>query len=95
MLKPCSKGEQRHGQKKGEGFMSVFNRRVFITLLLLLGSGLTSEALADAASIRFNLYKAGFIVGASGGKGTITYHGRHYPVSIGGVSLEGVMHPLS
>jgi hypothetical protein len=30
--------------------------------------------------------KAGFIVGGSGGTGTLAFHGRHYPLAIGGVS---------
>jgi hypothetical protein len=33
------------------------------------------------------IYKAGFIVGASGGKGTVTFHGRTFPIRVGGVSL--------
>jgi hypothetical protein len=41
---------------------------------------------ADFGSIRFNVIKAGFVVGGSGGSGTLIFHGRRYPISIGGVS---------
>ena len=42
---------------------------------------------APAATIEFTLYKAGFIVGGSGGTGTLKFKGKQYPVSIGGISL--------
>jgi lipid-binding SYLF domain-containing protein len=40
-----------------------------------------------SASIEFEIYKAGFIVGVSGGRGTLHFQGKSYPVSIGGVSV--------
>jgi len=49
------------------------------------GAVLTT-AYADGGSIRFNVIKAGFIVGGSGGTGALVFHGRLYPLSIGGVS---------
>lgn len=49
----------------------------------------TSNVLAADAdpTIEFEVYKAGFIVGVSGGSGTLHYKGKSYPVKIGGVSL--------
>ena len=44
-------------------------------------------ALAADGKIEFDLYKAGFIVGGSGGKGKLTLGGKSYPIEIGGVSL--------
>lgn len=46
-----------------------------------------AEAQAPSGSIRIELFKAGFIVGVSGGNGTLSVGGRNYPLSIGGVSL--------
>lgn len=46
-----------------------------------------SSAMAKTARIHFQIYKAGFIVGVSGGKGVLTYEGHSYPLAIGGVSL--------
>ena len=33
------------------------------------------------------MLKAGWFIGGSGGSGTLTFHGRRYPLSIGGLSL--------
>ncbi|ESY22753.1 hypothetical protein [Mesorhizobium sp. LNJC394B00] len=46
----------------------------------------SSAAHADSGTIRFAVYKAAFFVGGSGGEGTLTFHGRSYPITIGGVS---------
>jgi len=35
---------------------------------------------------RFNVIKAGFVVGGSGGSGTLVFQGRSYRLAIGGVS---------
>jgi len=51
----------------------------------LLFANLASAA--PSGTIAFTLYKAGFIVGGSGGSGTLKFKGKQYPVSIGGVSL--------
>jgi len=42
---------------------------------------------AKNATIEIEIYKAGFIVGGSGGSGTLKLDGKSYPLSIGGVSL--------
>ena len=47
---------------------------------------LSSAAHADSGTIRFAVYKAAFFVGGSGGEGTLTFHGRRYPISVGGIS---------
>jgi hypothetical protein len=33
-----------------------------------------------------NIFSAGFIIGVSGGGGTLTFEGNQYPLSVGGVS---------
>ena len=48
--------------------------------------GLATAAYADSGRIRFNVIKAGFVFGGSAGKGTLAFHGRYYPLAIGGVS---------
>jgi len=58
--------------------------------LIVAAGALLFANLASAApdgTINLTLYKAGFIVGGSGGEGTLTFKGKQYPVSIGGVSL--------
>ena len=44
-------------------------------------------AQSKAATVRLQIYKAGFVVGVSGGRGSLTTGGKTYPLSIGGVSL--------
>lgn len=46
-----------------------------------------AAAAGPDATISFEIYKAGFIVGGSGGSGTLTHQGKSYPLNIGGVSL--------
>jgi hypothetical protein len=42
---------------------------------------------AQTGAVRLNIVKVGFIVGAGGGSGTLSYHGKTYRLSVGGVSL--------
>ena len=42
---------------------------------------------AQPATIEFELYKAGFVIGVSGGRGTLHFQGKAHPLSIGGVSV--------
>jgi len=59
-------------------------RVVLIALILTVGLG--TAVFADGGRIRFNVVKAGFVIGGSGGSGTLVFHGRYYPLAIGGVS---------
>jgi hypothetical protein len=61
-------------------------RAAAIALTALGGLGLSSAAQADSGTISFNVVKAGFVIGGSAGSGTLTFHGKHYPISIGGLS---------
>ena len=56
--------------------------------LVMLGAAASVLAQPKAdATIGFDIFKAGFIVGGSGGSGTLTYKGKTHPLAIGGVSL--------
>jgi hypothetical protein len=59
-------------------------RAILITLTVAIGFG--TAVCADIGRIRFNVVKAGFVIGGSGGSGTLLFHGRYYPLAIGGVS---------
>jgi hypothetical protein len=61
-------------------------RASIIVLLVLAGTAIVPTAYADSGSISFRVIKAGFIVGGSGGSGTLTFHGKQYPLGIGGIS---------
>jgi hypothetical protein len=49
-------------------------------------AGVTTAADADDGSISFSVIKAGIVIGGSAGSGTLVFHGRAYPIGIGGLS---------
>ena len=57
---------------------------IALVAFLSLSAPSYSQASAD---IRLEIVSGGFILGGSGGSGTLTYKGKAYPLSIGGVSL--------
>ncbi|HEY2757655.1 MAG TPA: hypothetical protein VGJ01_18155 [Pseudolabrys sp.] len=61
-------------------------RAALTALSLLAGAGLSSAAYADSGTISIRIVKAGFVVGGSAGSGVLHFHGRNYPLSIGGLS---------
>jgi hypothetical protein len=58
-------------------------RAALIGLLVL--AGLSSAARADSGSVTLTIYKAGWVIGGSGGGGTLRFKGRHYSLSVGGI----------
>ncbi|MCK7472464.1 MAG: hypothetical protein MZV49_00395 [Rhodopseudomonas palustris] len=70
---------------------SLVRRGVLVALLALFGfglsaAGLPSTAQADSGTIRISVLKGGWFIGASGGSGVLTFRGKRYPLSIGGLS---------
>jgi lipid-binding SYLF domain-containing protein len=63
-----------------------FAIRAALFAFTVIGVGLATAAYADSGAIRFNVLKAGFVVGGSAGSGTLVFHGRRYRLAIGGVS---------
>ena len=61
-------------------------RAGLIALTALFGISASTAAMADSGKIHIRIVKAGFVIGGSGGSGTLTFHGRQYPLSIGGIS---------
>jgi hypothetical protein len=56
-----------------------------IALIAALAS-VSSVAHADSGTVRISVLKGGWVIGASGGSGTLTFHGQQYRLSIGGLS---------
>jgi hypothetical protein len=54
-------------------------------LTILLGASTPSHA--QQGSVRLHIVKAGFIIGVGGGSGVLYYHGRRYPLSLGGIGI--------
>jgi lipid-binding SYLF domain-containing protein len=61
-------------------------RAGLIALLALAGVTFTTAADADDGTISIRIFKAWFILGGSAGEGVLTFQGRSYPLSIGGLS---------
>jgi hypothetical protein len=61
-------------------------RTALIALIAIVGASVSSLAHADEGWIRIRVVKGGWFIGASGGGGTLTFHGQRYPLAIGGLS---------
>jgi hypothetical protein len=59
---------------------------ILAAALAFVALALGSPARADGGGIAFEVFKAGFVIGGSGGSGTLFFHGRRYPLDIGGLS---------
>jgi hypothetical protein len=62
------------------------SRAALIALIAALSASVSSVAHADGGTIRISVLKGGWFIGASGGGGTLTFHGQQYRLSIGGLS---------
>jgi len=60
-------------------------RSALVALAAVMAAGVSS-ARADSGTIRIEVFKGGWFVGASGGAGILVFHGQMYPISIGGLS---------
>jgi len=58
-------------------------RTTLVALVALVG--LPAASFADTGTVRLTIYKAGWIIGGSGGTGTLYFRGRAYPLSAGGL----------
>src|SRR5215203_3113847 len=54
-------------------------------LTAFAGVTLSSAARADEGSIAMTIYKAGWVIGGSGGSGVLDFRGRRYALSTGGL----------
>ena len=55
-----------------------------VAVITLFGVDLQS-ANADSGRITLTIYKAGWIIGGSGGSGRLSFHGRTYRLGVGGI----------
>ena len=56
----------------------------FVSVLIAVS---TPSQAQTTGTVRLHIVKAGFIVGVGGGNGTLTYQGRTYRLSIGGIGI--------
>jgi len=66
----------------------------FIALAAMVGASISSAAYSDSGIVRISVVKGGWFIGANGGWGTLIFHGRRYPLSVGGLDA-GLVFGLS
>ena len=62
-----------------------FGATCIAVLSLLLAASMPSQA--QEGTVRLHIVKAGFIIGFGGGNGVLYYHGRSYPLRLGGIGI--------
>ena len=65
--------------------MSSAFRTALLALTAFAGTTLSSASHADSGTVQLVIYKAGWVIGGSGGGGTLNFHGRTYGLSAGGL----------
>ena len=60
--------------------------RTLIVALVAVLAASVSTARADSGTVRISFLKAGWVIGGAVGSGTMTFRGRTYPLSVGGLS---------
>jgi len=69
------------------GLFSAMKFGLAVLTAAVMLAGAPSLSHADTGSVSITITKAGFIVGAGGGGGTLRFQGKSYPLRIGGVSV--------
>ena len=70
--------------------MLTFRHALCCGLVAFAASGapaLTTPGWAATGTVHVEIAKAGFIVGVGGGRGTLVFQGRRYPLRVGGLSF--------
>lgn len=62
-------------------------RAFLAAMMAALAIHLSSAAFADSGTIRLTIYKGGWIIGGSGGSGTLNFNGKRYRLGVGGLSV--------
>ena len=65
--------------------MSSAIRFSLLAATAFAGAALSSASHADEGTVSLTIYKAGWIIGGSGGSGTLNFRGRSYGLSTGGL----------
>jgi hypothetical protein len=65
---------------------NITRRSLIISGAAFAAGSAISPAEAATGSVYIKIVSAGFIIGVSGGSGVLTFQGRQYPLSVGGIS---------
>ena len=61
-------------------------RSIIVALAAILAAGVLSPARADEGTINIQFFKGGWIIGGAAGSGIMTFQGRTYAISVGGIT---------
>ena len=69
--------------------MKKYRIRMMLIALLgfLVSASLATPSLAETGSVSVVFTKGGLIVGVGGGRGVLTFRGKHYPFTVSGMSV--------
>jgi lipid-binding SYLF domain-containing protein len=69
--------------------MKKYRTRMMLVALLgfLVSASLATPSLAETGAVSVVFTKGGFIVGVGGGRGVLTFRGKHYPFTVSGMSV--------
>src|SRR3569833_1334433 len=65
--------------------MSSTIRAALVALTAFAATMLPASTFADSGTVSLTIYKAGWIIGGSGGGGVLNFRGRSYALSTGGL----------
>src|SRR4051812_23927455 len=65
--------------------MPTVIRAALLALTAIAVAALPSASHADSGTVSLTIYKAGWVIGGSGGGGTLNFRGRSYALSAGGL----------
>lgn len=65
--------------------MKILSAIRTVLIVLVAAVSLPAVSHADSGSVTLTIYKAGWIIGGSGGSGTLNFRGRRYALSVGGL----------
>ena len=67
--------------------VSLVRMLKFVAAVVAVVAFSSVQSYAQTGTVRLNVVKAGFIVGVGGGSGVLHYHGRNYPLRLGGIGI--------
>ena len=96
LVSPIKAAERRpKGFRENSNMQMSHRARIgLIALVAMVGASISSAASADSGIVRISVVKGGWFLGANGGWGSLIFHGRRYPLSVGGVDA-GLVFGLS
>lgn len=68
-------------------FIRIMKFVAVVAAAVTLMAAAPTPSQAQTGTVHLKIVKAGFIIGVGGGSGTLWYHGRAYPLSVGGVGI--------